>query len=125
MRRLLLRLVWVLVLATVAWGAEGLGFYLVVRDYVPDVGFLLSIFNYTAANFVGGVSMLPGGLGAAEGSLAALLHAQGLDTADANSITLVIRGATLWFAVLLGLLALPVIVRWLAGRAGRERPLDF
>ncbi|HSG38746.1 MAG TPA: lysylphosphatidylglycerol synthase transmembrane domain-containing protein [Thermoanaerobaculia bacterium] len=109
-------LLFALVLSVVAWGAEGLGFYLVVRDYVPDVGFLLSIFNYTAANFVGGVSMLPGGLGAAEGSLAALLHAQGLDTADANSITLVIRGATLWFAVLLGLLALPLIVRWLARR---------
>jgi glycosyltransferase 2 family protein len=109
-------LLFALALATVAWGAEGVGFYLVVRDYVPDVGFLLSVFNYTAANFVGGVSMLPGGLGAAEGSLAALLHAQGLDTADASSITLVIRGATLWFAVLLGLLALPVIVRWLARR---------
>ena len=109
-------LLFALTLATVAWGAEGLGFYLVVRDYVPDVGFLLSVFNYTAANFVGGVSMLPGGLGEAEGSLAALLHAQCLDTADASSITLVIRGATLWFAVLLGLLALPVIVRWLARR---------
>lgn len=110
-------LLFALALSLVAWGAEGVGFYLVVRDYVPDVGFLLSVFNYTAANFVGGVSMLPGGLGAAEGSLAALLHAQGLDTADASSITLVIRGATLWFAVLLGLLALPVIVRWLAGRS--------
>jgi glycosyltransferase 2 family protein len=109
-------LLFALTLATVAWGAEGMGFYLVVRDYVPDVGFLLSVFNYTAANFVGGVSMLPGGLGAAEGSLAALLHAQGLDTADASSITLVIRGATLWFAVLLGLVALPLIVRWLARR---------
>lgn len=109
-------LLFALILAVVAWGAEGVGFYLVVRDYVPDVGFPLSIFNYIAANFVGGVSMLPGGLGAAEGSLAALLHAQGLDTADANSITLVIRGATLWFAVLLGLLALPLIVRWLARR---------
>lgn len=112
-------LLFALVLAVVAWGAEGVGFYLVVRDYVPDVGFLLSVFNYIAANFVGGVSMLPGGLGAAEGSLAALLHAQGLDTADASSITLVIRGATLWFAVLLGLLALPVIVRWLARRQAR------
>jgi hypothetical protein len=39
--------------------------------------------------------------------MAALLHAQGLGTADANLITLVCRGATLWFAVILGLLALP------------------
>jgi glycosyltransferase 2 family protein len=111
-------LLFALVLATVAWAAEGVGFYLVVREYAPGADLLLSVFNYTAANFVGGVSMLPGGLGAAEGSLSALLHAQGLDTADANSITLVIRGATLWFAVLLGLGALQVVGRWLARRKG-------
>lgn len=103
-------------LAVVAWGAEGVGFFLVVREYAPEADFLLAIFNYTAANFLGGVSMLPGGLGAAEGSLTALLHAQGLDTADAGSITLVTRGATLWFAVLLGLLALPFVARRLARR---------
>ncbi|HEY4561338.1 MAG TPA: UPF0104 family protein, partial [Thermoanaerobaculia bacterium] len=57
-----------------------------------------------------------GGLGAAEGSLAALLHGQGLDTADASSITLIVRAATLWFSVLLGLVALPCVARWLAGR---------
>jgi uncharacterized protein (TIRG00374 family) len=106
-------------LGTVAWGAEGLGFWLVVRNYAPKADLLVSIFNYTAANVLGGLSMLPGGLGAAEGSLAALLHGQGLDTADASSITLVIRGATLWFSVLLGLFALPLVARWLAAR--RER----
>jgi glycosyltransferase 2 family protein len=103
-------------LGTVAWGAEGVGFFLVVRDYAPDADFLVSIFNYTAANFLGGISMLPGGLGAAEGSLSALLHAQGLETAAANSVTLVTRGATLWFAVLLGFLALPFVARWLSRR---------
>lgn len=103
-------------LATVAWAAEGYGFFLVVRNYAPRADLLVSIFNYTVANVLGGISMLPGGLGAAEGSLSALLHGQGLDTADANSITLVIRGATLWFAVLLGLAALPFVARWLGKR---------
>jgi len=106
-------------LATLAWAAEGLGFWLVVRNYAPRADLLISVFNYTAANVLGGVSMLPGGLGAAEGSLAALLHTQGLDTADAGSITLVIRGATLWFAVFLGLFALPFLARWLAARRGQ------
>lgn len=109
-------------LATVSWAAEGVGFWLVVRNYAPQADLLISVFNYTAANVLGGVSMLPGGLGAAEGSLAALLHGQGLDTADASSITLVIRGATLWFAVLLGLLALPFVARWLAGKRKLEIP---
>jgi glycosyltransferase 2 family protein len=105
-----------LALSVAAWGAEGLGFFLVVREYAPGAGLLLSIFNYTGSTFLGALSMLPGGLGAAEGALAALLHSQGLDTADAGSVTLLIRGATLWFAVLLGLLALPFAARWLGRR---------
>lgn len=105
-----------LLLSIVAWGAEGVGFYLVVREYAPGASFLAALFNYTGATVVGSLSMLPGGLGAAEASLTGLLHAQGLATADANLITLVIRGATLWFAVLLGLLALPFVVRGLAAQ---------
>ena len=105
-----------LVISMVAWGAEGVGFWLVVREYAPGADLLAALFNYTGATVVGSLSMLPGGLGAAEGSMAALLHAQGLDTADANLVTLVVRGATLWFAVGLGLLALPFVVRWLARR---------
>lgn len=100
-----------LLLAVVAWGAEGVGFYLVVREFAPRAGLLLSVFNYTGSTVIGSLSLLPGGLGAAEGALAALLHAQGLDSADAGSATLVIRGATLWFAVLLGLAALPFLAR--------------
>ncbi len=105
-----------LLLSVVAWGAEGVGFWLVVREYAPDAGLLVSLFNYTGATVVGSLSMLPGGLGAAEGSMSALLHAQGLKTADANLVTLVVRGATLWFAVLLGFIALPFVARWLARR---------
>jgi len=114
-------LMFALTLSVVAWAAEGVGFFLVVREYAPAAGLLLSIFNYTGSTFLGGLSMLPGGLGAAEGSLAALLHSQGLDTADAGSVTLVSRGATLWFSVLLGLVALPFLLRWLAPPKKVER----
>jgi uncharacterized membrane protein YbhN (UPF0104 family) len=105
-----------LALSTVAWGAEAVGFFLVVREYAPRASLLAALFNYTGATVVGSLSMLPGGLGAAEGSMATLLHAQGLGTADANLVTLVVRGATLWFAVAIGLLALPFVARWLAAR---------
>lgn len=109
-------LLFALALSVAAWGAEGVGFFLVVRQYAPKAGLLLSIFNYTGSTFLGALSMLPGGLGAAEGTLAALLHGQGLDTADAGSVTLVTRGATLWFAVGLGMLAVPFLARWLGRR---------
>ncbi len=99
------------VLATVAWAAEGVGFWLVVREYDAAASVLMSLFNYGASTLAGGVSMLPGGLLASEGALTALLDFQGLETAAAASATLVIRGATLWFAVALGLLAVPYLLR--------------
>lgn len=105
-----------LVISVVAWGAEGVGFFLVVREFAPQAGLLAAVFNYTASTFLGSLSMLPGGLLAAEGSMTALLDAQGLDTATAASVTLITRAATLWFAVALGLLALPYVVRRLASR---------
>ncbi|HXU44327.1 MAG TPA: lysylphosphatidylglycerol synthase transmembrane domain-containing protein [Thermoanaerobaculia bacterium] len=110
--------------AVVAWGAEGIGFTLAVRQYAPQAGYLSGIFNYSVSTCAGSLSMLPGGLLAAEGSLAALLHSQGLDAAAAASATLIIRAATLWFAVLLGLLALPFVARWLAARTPKGDRID-
>lgn len=107
-----------LALSIVAWGAEGVGFFLVVRGYAPEVGLLLAVFDYSASTLAGALSMLPAGLVASEGSLAALLGAQGLGAASAASATLIIRAATLWFAVALGLAALPAVWRRI-GRASR------
>ena len=105
-----------IVLSTIAWAAEGVGFWLVVLEYDETASVLVSIFNYGASTLAGAISMLPGGLLASEGALTALLDFQGLETAAAASATLVIRGATLWFAVALGLLAVPYLVRRLRGR---------
>jgi glycosyltransferase 2 family protein len=110
-----------LLVSTLAWGAEGAGFVVAVRAYAPHTTFLAGLFDYTASTVLGSASMLPGGLGAADGALTALLRAQGLDTARATLITFIIRGATLWFAVLLGLLALPVVAHWLATSRSRRR----
>lgn len=100
-----------LLLSTLAWGAEGVGFGVVVRSYSPEAGWLLSLFNYSASTLFGALSMLPGGLLASEGALTAMLGWQGVPTAAAASATLVIRGATLWFAVAIGLVALPFVLR--------------
>ena len=105
-----------LALAFAAWAAEGLGFLLVLRAYEPGAGVAASFFDYGVSTLAGAVSMLPGGLLASEGALAALLGTQGLEPAAAASATLIIRAATLWFAVLLGLLALPLVLRWLRRR---------
>lgn len=111
------------ILSVVAWGAEGVGFYLIVRHYQPAVELSASVFNYGFSTLVGALSMLPGGLLASEGTLTALLDAQGLERAAAASATLITRAATLWFAVALGLLALAPLSRAVRRRSG-EAGLD-
>ncbi len=98
-------------LSVLAWGAEGVGFALVVWEYAPGTSWLAAVFNFSLSTLFGALSMLPGGLLATEGSLTALLGLQGLETAAAASAALLIRAATLWFAVMLGLVALPFVVK--------------
>lgn len=104
-------------LSIAAWGAEGLGFALVVSSYTGETAWLAGLFDYNLGTLVGGLVMLPGGLVAAEGTLTALLVARGLDAAAAASATLIVRAATLWFAFLLGLAALPIL--WMRMRRHR------
>lgn len=94
-------------LSTAAWAAEGVGCALVVRHYEPAVPMLASVFDYMASSLAGAVSMLPGGLLAAEGSLVLLLERQGVALDAAMASTVIVRTATFWFAVIVGLLALP------------------
>ena len=99
-----------LVLSTTAWAAEGIGCALVVRHYEPAVPMLASVFDYAASSIAGAASMLPGGLLAAEGSLVLLLERQGVALDAAMASTVIVRAATLWFAIIVGLLALPWVL---------------
>ncbi len=95
-------------LGMVSWLGEGIGFYLVLRGLgLPAGTHILSIAVFTLAfsTVVGAASALPGGLGAAEASIAGMLVLLlGIPESQAAAATLLIRFATLWFGVALGLL---------------------
>ena len=55
---------------------------------------------------IGGLSFLPGGLGGSEAVMIGLLVWQGVAHPLAVTVTLITRLATLWFAVVLGIVAL-------------------
>ena len=99
-----------LALSTAAWAAEGIGCALVVRHYAPSVPVLASVFDYAASSVAGAASMIPGGLLAAEGSLVLLLERQGVALDAAMASTVIVRAATLWFAVAVGVLAMPWVL---------------
>jgi glycosyltransferase 2 family protein len=108
-------------LGTVSWLGEGVGFYLILLGLgVPPSASVLTdaIFVLAVSTLVGSASTLPGGLGAAEASITALLLLTiTSDHALAAAATLLIRLATLWFGVTLGLIAWAVTPR-LWKRAG-------
>jgi uncharacterized protein (TIRG00374 family) len=96
-------------LGTISWFAEGVGlYYILVGLGVPPGGQTLSIAVFVMAfsTVIGAVSALPGGLGATEASVAGMLVLLlGLQTDVAAVATLLIRFATLWFGVAIGLVA--------------------
>lgn len=94
-------------LGAVSWLGEGVGFYLLLVGLGLTPGwelFSLAVFTLSFSTVVGAVSALPGGLGAAEASIAGMLALLGgIPGAAASAGTLLIRLATLWFGVGLGL----------------------
>ena len=93
------------ILGGLAWAAEGLALWIVIIGIGEWVSPLIAIPISAAAALVGAVTALPGGLVGFEGSMVALLRQAGLGAPEAALATLLTRLATLWFAVLIGLLA--------------------
>lgn len=99
-------LVPMILISILSWFFECVGFYLVIYAYSIDVSLDLATFIYSFSTIAGAISMLPGGLGPTEGSMTALLVLNQVPKDIAVAITIIIRFATLWFAVVLGLIAL-------------------
>ena len=97
--------VW-LSLTGVAWAAQGLAVWLLCRDAGLSISVLQAAGFYAVAMVGGALSLLPAGLGGMEALLTGLLVLHGASTAQAVSITVLVRLATLWFAVAIGALAL-------------------
>jgi uncharacterized protein (TIRG00374 family) len=104
-------------LGALSWLGEGLGFYLVLVGLgLPATAATASaaVFVLAFSTVVGAMSSLPGGLGAAEASIAGLLALTlGVPAGLAATATLLIRFFTLWFGVALGLAVLALTPRLL------------
>jgi glycosyltransferase 2 family protein len=99
----------------VSWGGECLALYLILLGLgaVPSLELLnQSTFALAAGSLVGSASLLPGGIGAAEGTVAAVLDLVARQPRDtAAAATLLIRVCTLWFGVALGAASLLALAR--------------
>jgi uncharacterized protein (TIRG00374 family) len=105
-----------LVLSLIGWGAECLAFSMVLDTMGAPIGPAAASFVFAFAAAIGGVTLLPGGIGGTEATMVALLSGLGVDLSTSLAATLVIRAATLWFSVALGFMTLPVALRMVGGR---------
>lgn len=89
-------------LSVLAWGAEATAFYWILQWMGADIPLTFAVFVYAMAMLAGALSFMPGGLGGAEAIMVALLVWKGMPSADAIAATVLIRLATLWYAVAVG-----------------------
>lgn len=95
-----------LIISIVAWGFEAYGFYYMIHLLGIDISVSHAIFIYAISMLIGGISFIPAGLGSSEVVMIALLLSNNVPLAMATAITIFMRIATLWFAVIVGLICL-------------------
>lgn len=94
------------ILTLFAWIIECFGFYLILSNFNTQISMFWSTFTYALSIIIGAVSMLPAGIGATEGSLLYMLVEYGIPKDLAVVSTFLIRLVTLWFSIILGLIAM-------------------
>ena len=91
----------------ISWAGEGLAYYVVLRGLGVDGGLetaLSAVFIFSLATIIGAIVATPGGIGGVEGTLVVLSTALlGLAEPVATAAALIVRLATLWFGVGIGL----------------------
>ena len=113
-------LVVALSLGFLSWVSEGVALWVVLKGLGADASILLSIPIYAGSVLVGAATTLPGGLVGTEGAMVTLLQRFGAERDIAAAGTLLVRVATLWFAVVVGLAALAWLHRLSAEASGND-----
>lgn len=102
-------LIFAMTIGVVSWFFEGLVIYFTVKAMGIEFPLLASIFTVSFSSIVGAVSMMPGGLFAAEGSILGLLMMMGLTKDIAAATTIITRFSTLWLGVVIGIIGLMMV----------------
>ncbi len=105
-----------------AWSLECCALWVFLRGFGEHTGFGLATFFYATSTLVGALVPVPGGLGVTETSLQGQLQELGHASATtATAAMILVRFATLWFAVFVGFVALSILRRRHPGLLGSSR----
>lgn len=94
-------------LSAAAWMLECLALWVILAGFGQSTSVPLATFFYATSTLVGAIVPVPGGLGITEGSLMGQMTELGhVGPGIATAAMILVRFATLWFAVLVGFVAL-------------------
>jgi len=110
-------------LSIVAWGFEGVALYVLLVGFGASVPLGVAVFFYSTASLAGALIPVPGGLGVAEAMLEQQLVRLGsVSHGDAVAAMILVRIATLWWAVLVGFLGLTALRLRYPAELGKAEP---
>lgn len=99
-------------LSIIAWALECMSLAVVLRGFGAPVPIELCTFFYATSTLAGAIIPVPGGLGVTETSLKEQMQKLGgVSPETSTGAMILVRFATLWFAVLLGFVALSILRR--------------
>jgi uncharacterized protein (TIRG00374 family) len=94
-------------LSAAAWTLECLALWVILRGFGQSTSIPLATFFYATSTLVGAIVPVPGGLGVTESSLMGQMTELGhVEKGIATAAMILVRFATLWFAVVVGFIAL-------------------
>jgi glycosyltransferase 2 family protein len=97
------------ILSIIYWVLVGTSSYLVLLALeINTISFLHMISIYSSSIIIGAVSLIPGGVGVAEGSITGLLTLGGVEISIAFVIGILVRVFTLWYGVIVGFILLKI-----------------
>lgn len=100
------------VLSIAAWSLECAALWVILRGLGQSTSFGLAMFFYATSTLAGALVPVPGGLGVTETSLQGQLRELGhVPPTTSTAAMILVRFATLWFAVLVGFIALSLLKR--------------
>jgi uncharacterized protein (TIRG00374 family) len=114
-------------LSIAAWSLECAALWVILRGFGQDTSFGLAMFFYATSTLAGALVPVPGGLGVTETSLQGQMHEWGhVAPVTSTAAMILVRFATLWFAVVVGFVALAWLKRRHPGLLGGRvaRPED-
>lgn len=104
------RLILPTILSVGAWFLECLALWVILHGFGRATGVLAASFFYATSTLAGALIPVPGGLGVTETVMRTLMRELGdVDSAAATGAMMLVRFATLWFAVLVGFGALSIL----------------